>query len=152
MSAALNGEELAPRTPGKGRRLFCLSAGFIMGCVVTVAALWVIAVISTNLTAGSVILTTSGSEMSQSGAASLVVVRRSGRVTQRCNGVCDDLRVENLGNGNGLSEVRVLAPAGACLACVERHWPVFTGRLDDWRIEGVPRVRITRTGRGSDRG
>lgn len=110
--------------------------GFPIGLLLFAAAFFGVGVAYNESMAGDVRLDSRGGDLTAHGGKALVVERRSGVIRQTCNGGCDDLRVVNLGRGNGLRELRVLNAAGECVACRRGAQYVMTHRPERWTVGG----------------
>ena len=128
-------------------RLLRFGSGLAVGAVLFLALLFLGFTFYSDRRSGDVDLATSGGDISTAGGAKLAIRRNSGVIIQVCNGRCDDLRVTNRGRSNGLEDVRVLDSQGRCIACIQHHAAVYSGRRDDWKIAGPAPLRITRTNR-----
>jgi hypothetical protein len=120
---------------------FFLGLGIGLACVT--AAYLGLKDIYGNAHAGAVGIEASGADMSAQGVTRVVVRRRSGVVTQTCNGPCDDLRLESRHLSDSVTSIRATNVRGDCVACEEGRGDLLTGRRDDWTIAGAPRLSVT---------
>jgi hypothetical protein len=123
-------------------------AGLAVGGFFAMAAVVALGDAYSSAYSGGADVRVSGAAMSAKEAAKLVVQRRTGLVTQTCNGPCDDLSIEASARGGGAVEsIRVINARGDCLACVNGQGDVPTGSREAWTIGGAPGLGVTKVRR-----
>jgi len=90
-------------------------------------------------------LVSSGADLTRQNGAKLIFSSAKAAVTQTCNGVCDDLRIEENSGGDAAYQVRVLDPQGTCVACSEPRYVTngYGAPVSTWTIAGASKLQVS---------
>lgn len=110
--------------------------GMLLGSLTTCTGVGLL-----SLNEPSVRVKVQGRDVSKFGGAKVDVVNERGRLSQTCNGECDDLILEADSGGN-VHSVSVWDASGKCVFCGERQY-LTSQSLADWTLGGRDKLILT---------
>lgn len=139
------GADLNP--DGKARRGFtAFRLGLLVGFGLVAAIGAAIYFVAAPLLSGpwyNADVSTLGQDVSQHGGSVVVVRNEAGAAfRQRCNGVCDDVRLQVKAGETSLA-VDVLDAAGQCVACTRTGAYVTGGTVVAWKVAGKDKLDVS---------
>jgi len=138
-----------PHEPTASRKVFTpFRWGLVVGVLLPLAAfaavggagrLWA------PRPAYNVDLVSIGADLTRHDGAKLIFGSAKAAVTQICNGVCDDLRIEGNSGGDAAYQVRVLDPHGNCVACSAPQYVTnsYGAPVSTWTVAGASKLQVS---------